>query len=395
MENLPQPTFDYWILVFGGFAFIGLFYGAGLIGTKHSRRMDRLMGLYLILQSIMLLEYVLFWSNLIYGQGWAIDVSFTFPLLYGPLLYIFFDDAFGNDKPLGKYWLHFLPFVVTLGLKVPFYFSSTDTKLNHVLDVPFGQLLMFYPWFKIVHMLCYSASLFVMISKRSGVGYMRSWARLISSLFLTFTLLTLTYEISFRFGFYTLTLDYILSLTSVSSIALVAWSARSYGHVTAGMNLSSALKLDRAREIEHLLIERKQPHEPVDKYHKSKMPESMAATLARDLEKLMNEEKLYRQNDLKLERLAERLGTTRHFVSQVINQTYKMHFFDYINMKRIQEAKELLRASTRQELNVIEVAYMTGFNNKGTFNAVFKKVTGMTPTEFRVQSQHLVQSRDN
>ncbi len=357
--------------------------------------MDRVMGLYLVLQSLMLLEYVLFWSNLIHSMPWMIDVTYTFPLLYGPLLYIFFDDAFGNEKPLVKYWPHFLAFAAVLVLKAPFYFSDADTKLNHVLDVPFAHILSYYSWFKIAHMLTYCVVLFVMISKRSGVGHMRLWARMISSLFLLFTLLTLIYEVSAASGFYTLSGDYFVSLASVASIALVGWSARSYGQVTSGMNLSAALKSPESRTMEHLLIERRQLEGLPEKYNKSKMPESLATKLSHDLEKLMNDERLYRENDLKLETLAERLGTTRHFVSQVINQTHKMHFFDYVNMKRIQEAKDLLRSSTRKELNVIEIAYRVGFNNKGTFNSVFKKVTGMTPTEFRVQSQHLVQSRDN
>ena len=252
--------------------------------------MDRIMGLYLVLQSLMLLEYVLFWSNLIRSLAWMIDLAYTFPLLYGPLLYIFFDDAFGNEKPLAKYWPHFLAFASVLVLKMPFYFSSADTKLNHVLDVPFAHILSFYSWFKIAHMLTYCVVLFVMISKRSGVGYMRSWARMISSLFLLFTLLTLTYEISITSGFYTLSGDYIVSLASVASRALIGWSARSYGQVTAGMKLTTALKSPEARTIEHLLIERRQPPEPLEKYNKSKMPESLAVKLSHELEKLMNEE---------------------------------------------------------------------------------------------------------
>ena len=70
-------------------------------------------------------------------------------------------------------------------------------------------------------------------------------------------------------------------------------------------------------------------------------------------------------------------------------------FFEYINLKRVEEAKQLLRSRPKAELNVIEVAYEVGFANKGTFNAVFKRLTGLTPTEFRAQSRQLLESRNN
>jgi AraC-like DNA-binding protein len=54
-----------------------------------------------------------------------------------------------------------------------------------------------------------------------------------------------------------------------------------------------------------------------------------------------------------------------------------------VNQLRVEEAKALLAETTRSDLHVIEVAYAVGFNNKMSFNAAFKKATGMTPTEYR------------
>jgi len=69
-------------------------------------------------------------------------------------------------------------------------------------------------------------------------------------------------------------------------------------------------------------------------------------------------------------------------VSQVINQYYKTNFFDFINANRIDEAKRLL-VSDSHTLNIIEIAYTVGYNNKVTFNTVFKRFTGVTPSEYR------------
>jgi AraC-like DNA-binding protein len=104
--------------------------------------------------------------------------------------------------------------------------------------------------------------------------------------------------------------------------------------------------------------------------------------LLQRLEALMHSEKLYKAESIRLDTLAQRLEVPRNTLSQVINQT-GMNFFEYINHWRIEEAKKILAETTKKELNVIEVAYEVGFNNKVTFNKSFKKSTGLTPTEFR------------
>ncbi len=60
-----------------------------------------------------------------------------------------------------------------------------------------------------------------------------------------------------------------------------------------------------------------------------------------------------------------------------------MSFFEYINSLRVEEAKLLLKQTSKKQLTVIEIAYMVGFNNKVSFNSTFKKITGQTPSEFR------------
>ncbi len=101
------------------------------------------------------------------------------------------------------------------------------------------------------------------------------------------------------------------------------------------------------------------------------------------LDEVMTGKKLYRQSDLRLEKLAEEVGTSKHYLSQVINEQKGMNFFEYVNALRIADAQYLLAEKSKKELNIIDVAYMVGFNNKVSFNNTFKKITGKTPTEFR------------
>ncbi len=102
---------------------------------------------------------------------------------------------------------------------------------------------------------------------------------------------------------------------------------------------------------------------------------------------LLREEKLY-LHSMRLKELARRVNVTAAQLSQVINELEGCHFSDFINKYRVEEAKTLI-LDGQQNLKIIEVAYQSGFNNKSTFNAAFKKFVGISPSEFK---QHNTQS---
>jgi YesN/AraC family two-component response regulator len=118
------------------------------------------------------------------------------------------------------------------------------------------------------------------------------------------------------------------------------------------------------------------------KYKKSGLTSAYSNELKETLLQLLTEEKIYKQNNLRLETLAQMLGTTRHNASQVINEHFNMNFFELINTYRINAAQEIFKNDTYNNLNIIEVAYEVGFNNKVTFNKSFKKHASLTPSQF-------------
>jgi AraC-like DNA-binding protein len=114
------------------------------------------------------------------------------------------------------------------------------------------------------------------------------------------------------------------------------------------------------------------------------------ATIAREsalidarLDNLMKKEKVFLDPEMNLDLLAEKVGISSKKLSQVINATYKKNFFDYVNSFRIEEAGRILRESADPGLTVLEVMYQSGFNSKSSFNTIFKKTTGLTPTAYR------------
>jgi AraC-like DNA-binding protein len=95
----------------------------------------------------------------------------------------------------------------------------------------------------------------------------------------------------------------------------------------------------------------------------------------------MSEKRFYQDSNLSLAGLSELIGVSPALLSQVINRKEGMNFFNYVNRCRIEMACDLLRE--RSDLNILEIAYESGFNSKTAFNSAFKRNTEMTPTEFR------------
>lgn len=410
MPVIPPTTFDFWSLMFSGFAFIGVFYSVKLLSLKQKTKRNIILGLYLLLQSTALLEYVLYWTGLIFNAPHFAEITLLFPLSYGPLLVMYLNTSFGNDKPFKDYAYHFLPFVVILCFKIPFYFAPTQLKLYHTHNILFGKYFDYYPWFMLWHLSLYAVYLLFLIQHHAGVGSMRVWGRWLVGFFVAFIILSFTYYSLAHLELLSRRSDNFISLASCATIFFIAWYGQSFEEVADGKDLLDALLPGGLRSnyvsSQKMIIESVKGDPAIakhdysklpeaEKYQQSGLPKSLALKLAEDLESLMHKEKLYIQNDLRLETLATKLNSNKHFVSQVINQNFKTNFFEYINLKRIEEAKQMLRTTNRKELNIIEVAYAVGFNNKGTFNAVFKRITGLTPTEFRMQSSQLLDTRNN
>ena len=72
----------------------------------------------------------------------------------------------------------------------------------------------------------------------------------------------------------------------------------------------------------------------------------------------------------------------------MINETVGQNFFDFVNRYRIEEAKKLLANPADKKITVLEVLYEVGFNSKSSFNTLFKKHTGLTPSEFKKKNMN-------
>jgi AraC-like DNA-binding protein len=100
----------------------------------------------------------------------------------------------------------------------------------------------------------------------------------------------------------------------------------------------------------------------------------------------LESEKPYKNSDFSMHDLCNNLNISRRKISYVLNEILEKNFYGVVNEYRIMEAQELL-LNNNQQLKIEALGEMVGFQSKSSFNACFKKVTGMTPSEYRLKNK--------
>ena len=104
---------------------------------------------------------------------------------------------------------------------------------------------------------------------------------------------------------------------------------------------------------------------------------------SQSLEHLMNEKEVFTNKNLRLSHLASLLNTTDRELSLYIHESLGVSFTEYINRLRVEKVKRLIHEGEQEKYTLLGIAEKAGFSSKSSFNEVFKKVTGLTPTQYK------------
>lgn len=349
---------------------IGIFIALVLNLRRRTDRMaNALIGFFVLMHSFFLIHTTLYTSHYTFLHPHTLNMSTMLSFLYGPVLYFYFKRITENYKFKKSDLLHLLPTLGFIIVFIPIYSLSAEEKLKVMLGV--GQYAE-HPYLNQVAVIkllslmiygYYTLRLYLKNAKKSSKTTPKKvkLQRIIMIIHGVYAISYTLYAINIMTIGFKGPIFNIQFFAMASLVLYVGYIAYANPQVLVGT--VHAIKKE------------------VIKYKNSGLTTSFSTELKEELVRLLEVEKVYRQNSIKLETIAESLGTTRHNASQVINEHFDLNFFELINKYRVEEAMELLK-SNKENLNIIDIAYEVGYNNKVTFNKSFKRFSNLTPSQF-------------
>lgn len=129
-------------------------------------------------------------------------------------------------------------------------------------------------------------------------------------------------------------------------------------------------------------VEVSTPDEKRVKYQKSRLSGEDAEKIVDKVIKAIEKDKLYLDPELTLQELSTKSNVQSYMISQSLSMVLDKNFYELVNGYRIETAKQLLVNPEKRNLTILSIGFEAGFNSKTTFNSVFKKNTGQTPSEY-------------
>lgn len=125
------------------------------------------------------------------------------------------------------------------------------------------------------------------------------------------------------------------------------------------------------------------PKNEISKYKNSNLNTKLIEQYKSDLINLMEIDKLYLNGKLSIQDVSEKLNIPKQYISEVLNEHMNTNFQDFINGYRVEEFIKRIENDQNNQFTLLGIATEVGFNSKSTFNAIFKKFKGLTPTQFK------------
>lgn len=172
--------------------------------------------------------------------------------------------------------------------------------------------------------------------------------------------------------------DVFYYITSVSLVGFIYWMGFSQylsTHITVVMTPNTTQKTAE------------QMSKPVS-LPKNVLDEDKMKAYAELLTRAMQQDELYLNPALTLDIVANHLNIPTRHVSQTLNQFVGKNLNDFVNEYRIGAVKARLMDEQYAHLTILGIAFESGFNSKATFQRMFKKIVGTSPSEYKKQMSH-------
>jgi len=293
----------------------------------------------------------------------------------GPSLYLFTKSITDPDYRISpKEYIHFLPVVLEFIFYRTDFYRLGSNGLYQTPVHPFTIIYLIEQWLGTA-----SISIYVLLSVRVLIKYQK-WIKSKYSNLKNISLGWLRIPVFIYSGYWIVWIilsqidlhvfqnafrDFYFLPTHIGLSIITTWIGFK-GYIKSQTEVSGFLKTSSKASLETEII----PTNPEE---------------AKLITELMNTQKPYLNPDLDLHKLSDLAKLNPKITSRIINKDLHMNFYEFVNKHRVEEFKQRLQQSNRDQLTLLGHAFECGFNSKSTFNHIFKKNTGQTPREYYLQ----------
>lgn len=383
----------------------GVFLAAVLASQRRNRTANRLLAIAMVAFSIHLVSTVYYAARLEQRFPHFFGVSYPMPMIYGPLIYLYAVTA--SDRTRRLRWvdgLHFLPFAALVVVSIPIYLMSGAEKLAFKAALEQGIVPLYIRIadpLKYVSGVSYATATILFLRRHrakvkdsySSVEHVNlRWLLWLAMGSAAIWALATGLEMTER-------LDHPLVARADDLVSLgIAILVYGIGYMALRQP-----EIFNFAAIDHRALQTDVPAEAVTpepqsvavatplpatdtavpRYERSGLTDDEAIALQRALVAMMEKERLYQNSALTLADLAERLDTTPHKLSEVLNSQLEQTFYDFVNGYRVRDVQRRIADRETKHLKILALAMDAGFASKSTFNHVFRQHTGHTPSAYR------------
>jgi len=389
----------YLIILFG--AIQGVFLTVALVTKRRNRTANKLLAAAMLVFSVGMASTVYHAAGLEqrfpHFFGWA----YPLPFLYGPLVYLYARAAADRDYRLTRRdTFHFVPFLVVVLLGIPIYLMSGADKIAWYRSLVAGDIPL---WIRIADPLKYVsgmayiwATIAFLRRHRENVKKSYSSTERVNLRWLLWLGGSATAIWLMAIGIALAESTGWVRISRGDDFVALAIALFIYGIGYMGLRQPEVFRFETAEypiavakpvqapsvmAVASVTAAPAENSEPA--YERSGLSDAEARRLKEQLLALMDAERPWKNSELTLADLAERLSTTPHKLSEVLNTGIGETFYDFVNGYRVREVQRRIAAGDGRTLKILSLALDAGFASKSTFNQVFKKHTSQTPSDFR------------
>lgn len=349
----------------------GILFGVLLIFGSRKSRPSLLLGLFLITYSIEVVDAILMDTNIIQQQPSLLFLPFNFYLLSVPLFYLYAKSLIRSIS-LKKHLPILLPGIIEFLIYCILFLLPVSQKLQLIETPSYEIWYNIYSYSSLIYSIFFAIKTIQLVNlhQKKILNYFSNtekrqlkWVKAIAIFILAF------YSLWFIPLFLPEAIygKYIYPAYGAINVFFIYW-----------VGISGLRQPKIVMNIE----DQKEASPPKNEILPSSK-EKETTEIYEQLIEWMEKEQLFKEPDLTLPNLAEKLKITRRSLSQLINQKTNTNFNRFINQYRIEAAKKILADSKFDHLNMLGVAFEVGFNSKATFFSVFKQIEGASPGAYK------------